>query len=201
MDTHFKEDFLDNDPLISRLQHFIDHDIAKDFPQMASTLENTLEKNVRDCIWVLISQLSSLPYRSMSLDAPIAPPPLLLPKHLQTDGSLNDFLCESNYAIFDLDPQEIARQLTLLESRLFKNLSAEECLDEIWRDKKAKERMISGIVKVETERSGLEILVEHTNTLSSWVASSVLVSTQVKIRAGYLKFFVQMAVVCILYNS
>jgi hypothetical protein len=149
---HFKFAFAYQDKLLTKLAHFLDFKILKDFPQMASRLKTILQKqlsNMSDDKLIVENEPES-----------IDPPPSMIPKHLNNRELLLDFLNSSPKALYELDPIEIARQLTLLESKLFKSIRSEELLNEIW-----KEKNIFLFVEEEDGRH-LNNMVEHTNCVS-----------------------------------
>lgn len=57
------------------------------------------------------------------------PPPPILPKHLlKVEGGP----ALSSISLSDLAPEEVARQLTLMEHDLFRRIPAKECLRQKW---------------------------------------------------------------------
>jgi hypothetical protein len=92
--------------------------------------------------------------------------------------------------IQEIDPMEVAKQLTLAESFLFKNVRHRECLLETWSEKKgfARDFWIR-------QPNGLKRMVEHTNAISLWIAEMLLSLEDLKERTNALKFFIDLAVV------
>ena len=88
------------------------------------------------------------------------------------------------------DPMEFAKQLTLVESFLFRNVRHRECLLETWSQKKGFRRDFW--VK---SPNGLKKLVDHTNVFGLWIADHLLTLADLKVRTHALKFFIDVAVV------
>jgi son of sevenless-like protein len=108
------------------------------------------------------------PMRVMIQTSRDCPPPIL-PRNLK------------KMKFLDLDPLEIARQLTVLESKFFNLVEPVEFLKKAWSDKDSD---ISFNVKN---------VVKTSNLITSWVAQSVLVCRDIKVRASYIKQFIQVA--------
>ena len=79
----------------------------------------------------------------------------------------------------DIDPLEIARQLTIMESRDFNKMKPGEFLKKAWSDKNV--------------ASNVHTMVTMSNLITNWVAESILLCIDVKIRAAYVKHFILIA--------
>ncbi|KAJ3263731.1 hypothetical protein HK104_006599 [Borealophlyctis nickersoniae] len=108
-----------------------------------------------------------------------AAPPPIIPKHWT--GKIK---------LVDLDPLEIARQLTIIESARYAKIQAEECLRKAWSDKE--DPSVAENVKA---------MISLTNQVSGWVAATILGDYEVKKRAGYVKWFVAVAEKCRTLNN
>ena len=93
----------------------------------------------------------------------------------------------------ELEPAYIAKQMTLAESFLFKNVRHRECLLETWSEKKGFQRDFWV-----RQPNGLKRLVDHTNAVGLWVADYLLTIDDLKERTNALKFFIDVAVVSFL---
>lgn len=88
----------------------------------------------------------------------------------------------------DIDPTEFARQLTIIESRLYSKIRATECLNKTWQKK---------VGPGEPEpASNVKALILHSNQLTNWVAEMILMQGDVKKRVVVIKHFVNVADVC-----
>ena len=85
----------------------------------------------------------------------------------------------------DIDATEFARQLTIIESKLYGKIKPTECLDKTWQK------------KVKSEGSepapNVKSLILHSNQLTNWVAEMILSQVEVKKRVVVIKHFVTIA--------
>ncbi|KXG47848.1 Guanine-nucleotide dissociation stimulator CDC25 [Penicillium griseofulvum] len=88
----------------------------------------------------------------------------------------------------DIDPTEFARQLTIIESRLYSKIRPTECLNKTWQKKVGPD---------EPEPSPhVKALILHSNQLTNWVAEMILTQGDVKKRVVVIKHFVNVADKC-----
>ncbi|KAJ5782545.1 hypothetical protein N7457_004319 [Penicillium paradoxum] len=93
----------------------------------------------------------------------------------------------------DIDPTEFARQLTIIESRLYSKIRATECLNKTWQKKVGPD---------EPEPSpNVKALILHSNQLTNWVAEMILTQGDVKKRVVVIKHFVNVADKCRALNN
>lgn len=86
----------------------------------------------------------------------------------------------------DIDPLELARQLTVMDFKLYSRIKPVECLDKNWG--KGDSEHIAANVKAS---------IEYSNQVTSWVTDSILSKEEVKKRAGVLKHWIYVAEVYI----
>jgi son of sevenless-like protein len=85
----------------------------------------------------------------------------------------------------DIDATEFARQLTIIESRLYAKIRPTECLNKTWQKKVGPD---------EKEPSpNVKALILHSNQLTNWVAEMILTQSDVKKRVVVIKHFVNVA--------
>ena len=101
-----------------------------------------------------------------------APPPVL-PKNMK------------KLKLLDVDALETARQLTIMESKLYGKIKPIECLDKTWQKK--------GTVNGAEPAPNVKALILHSNQLTNWVAEMILVHPEVKKRVMVIKHFVGVA--------
>ncbi|KAE8151354.1 ras guanine nucleotide exchange factor domain-containing protein [Aspergillus avenaceus] len=89
--------------------------------------------------------------------------------------------------VLDLDPTELARQLTILEFNHHARIKPAECLNQKW-----KKRMSNS----PEPSTGVNAMILHSNRLSNWVAELVLAQDELKKRVNMIKLFVNAADVC-----
>jgi len=109
-----------------------------------------------------------IPTQSTSIPAPI------LPKNMK------------KLKFLDIDATEFARQLTIIESRLYAKIKPTECLNKIWQKKVAPEEEPDPAPNVKA-------LILHSNQLTNWVAEMILNQSDVKKRVVVIKHFVSVA--------
>ena len=85
----------------------------------------------------------------------------------------------------DIDVTEFARQLTIIESRLYGKIKPSECLNKTWQKKLAPD---------EAEPApNVKALILHSNQLTNWVAEMILTQADVRKRVVVIKHFVSVA--------
>lgn len=85
----------------------------------------------------------------------------------------------------DIDALEFARQLTIIESRLYCKIKPTECLNKTWGKK-----LNSGEAD---PAANVKALILHSNQLTNWVAQMILTQADVKRRVIVIKHFVSVA--------
>ena len=85
----------------------------------------------------------------------------------------------------DIDPTEFARQLTIIESRLYFRIKPSECLNKTWNRK--------GGPDEPDPAPTVRALILHANQLTNWVAEMILNQQEVKKRVYVIKHFVTVA--------
>ncbi|ATY58790.1 Ras guanine nucleotide exchange factor [Cordyceps militaris] len=93
----------------------------------------------------------------------------------------------------DVDVTEFARQLTIIESRLYGKIKATECLNKTWQKK---------VGEGEPEPApNVKALILHSNQMTNWVAEMILAQADVKKRVTVIKHFVSVADKCRTLNN
>jgi son of sevenless len=85
----------------------------------------------------------------------------------------------------DIDVTEFARQLTIIESKLYGKIKPTECLGKTWQKKVAAE--------APDPAPNVKALILHSNQLTNWVAEMILSQSEVKKRVVVIKHFVLIA--------
>lgn len=85
----------------------------------------------------------------------------------------------------DIDSTEFARQLTIVESRLYGKIKPVECLAKTWEKKNKAE--------AHETAPNVQALILHSNQLTNWVAEMILQHSEVKKRVAVIKHFVAIA--------
>ncbi|KAK0710986.1 ras guanine nucleotide exchange factor domain-containing protein [Lasiosphaeris hirsuta] len=93
----------------------------------------------------------------------------------------------------DIDVIEFARQLTIIESRLYGKIKPTECLNKTWQKK---------VGEGEPEPApNVKALILHSNQMTNWVAEMILAQTDVRKRVVVIKHFVAVADKCRILNN
>jgi son of sevenless-like protein len=81
----------------------------------------------------------------------------------------------------DLDPLEVARQLTIMNSRFFQRITADECLSKAWPK------------KIGVDTPNIAQMIAFDNATTHWVIVTVLSVDDMKKRASVIKQFINIA--------
>lgn len=93
----------------------------------------------------------------------------------------------------DIDVTEFARQLTIVESKLYGKIKPTECLNKTWQKK---------VGENDPEPApNVKALILHSNQLTNWVAEMILTQQDVKKRVVVIKHFVLVADKCRQLNN
>ncbi|KAK5629752.1 hypothetical protein RRF57_005467 [Xylaria bambusicola] len=88
----------------------------------------------------------------------------------------------------DIDVTEFARQLTIIESKLYAKIKPSECLNKTWQKK---------VAEGEPEPApNVKALILHSNQMTNWVAEMILAQMDVKKRVVVIRHFVSVADKC-----
>ena len=85
----------------------------------------------------------------------------------------------------DIDATEFARQLTIIESKLYGKIRSPECLSKTWQKKVGPDEP--------DPAPNVKALILHSNQLTNWVAEMILSQAEVKKRVVVIKRFVAIA--------
>ncbi|KAJ5080332.1 ras guanine nucleotide exchange factor i-related [Anaeramoeba ignava] len=138
---------------------FIDTKISKEL--------NTLSLHLRKMITQDTKQKAT--YQTTLLETPPEPK---VPKNI----------FDPNLKIFDIDSQEIARQLTLLDFQLFSEIQPSELLNQSWNNPKLKHRA-----------PNIVLINKKSKEITSWAKASLITIENTKIRAKILAQFIHIA--------
>ena len=89
----------------------------------------------------------------------------------------------------EIDPTEVARQLTLMCSKLYNQIQPLECLNKAWSKKE------------NSPAVNIKMMIEMSNQVTSWVAITILQEGDLKKRAANLKHFIYIAEKCYALNN
>lgn len=186
LDTYWRPD--SDDVILPSLQDFATQTVRRTLPAMAPRLEQAIRKRQSGPLSAGSgSDTRSFRRSSSSIDHTIrtplsAFPPIhgALPPTPVISKSLNALLLKNptaaNVSVTEFDALELARQLTIMESKLFSLLAPEDLLQ-------TGRRTIPE----------LKALSTLSNQITGWVADNILNEQDSKKRASLLKFYIKLA--------
>ncbi|OAD80303.1 hypothetical protein PHYBLDRAFT_104965 [Phycomyces blakesleeanus NRRL 1555(-)] len=118
--------------------------------------------------------------KKMTLSLPDPPEPIL-PRN------------RKKFRLLDIEPLEMARQLTIMDFKLYSSIRPVECLDKAWSRDTNDE---NGSVAVNIRAS-----IEYCNQITAWVSEAILSQSDIKKRSAYIKYWVHVAEKCRLLNN
>ncbi|KAJ3248474.1 hypothetical protein HDU77_008106 [Chytriomyces hyalinus] len=161
----------DNDEdrfVLKLMKNFAETVMTEESPNTAFQLSNLVDRREEYGVHMRV--------RTQQYNTRDVPPPIL-PWNLK------------RLKFLDLDPLEIARQLTLMESSVFNRIQPVECLKKAWSEK---ESNLSPNVKA---------MIQHSNQIAGWVIHIILSERDVKKRAAIIKHFILVADRCRSLNN
>lgn len=150
--------------LIQRVYNFAKDHVATASTPGAAPLMTSVEQRSRG---------PEMPTKRLVLTLNAQTPQPILPKHMK------------KLKFLDIDATEFARQLTIIESRLYGKIKPTECLNKTWQKKLAPGEP--------DPASNVKALILHSNQLTNWVAQMILTQQDVKRRVIVIKHFVNVA--------
>ncbi|KAJ2962862.1 hypothetical protein NQZ79_g2056 [Umbelopsis isabellina] len=156
--------------IISRIMEFAEVTIRESMQFAAEQLIKLVKKRM--------DTDDNSQFRKMILTLGSTAPPAILPKNMK------------RIRLLDIDPLEIARQLTVMDSRLYIKIKPVECLDKNW-GKEDSENMAANV----------KASIEYSNQITAWVTDSILSQTEIKKRCAIIKHWVQVAEKCRILNN
>ncbi|KAI9264222.1 ras guanine nucleotide exchange factor domain-containing protein [Phascolomyces articulosus] len=160
----------DDHIILDRLQEFTNTSIRSTLSFSADQLERLIKMRKED--------ESQGGLKKMILTLPDPPEPILPRK---------------KFKLMDIDTLEMARQLTIMDFKLYSSIRPVECLDKAWSRDSNDE---AGNVAVNIRAS-----IEYCNEVTSWVSDAILSQSDIKKRSNVIKYWVQVAEKCRLLNN
>ncbi|KAI7901110.1 ras guanine nucleotide exchange factor domain-containing protein [Cokeromyces recurvatus] len=171
LEVYYNEE--EDRPILPEISHFTENIIIESMKFGAEQLTKLIKKR-------LLAEDSSQ-IRKMKLNIRTADMPIpILPKNMR------------RIKLLELDPHELARQMTIMDFRLYNCIKPVECLDKNWGKPDTDQDHIAANVKAS---------IEHSNQVTAWVTDSILSKEEVKKRASVLKHWIFVAERCRLLNN
>ncbi|UPX15006.1 cell division cycle- protein [Ascochyta rabiei] len=158
--------------LIQRVYNFAKDHVATTSTPGAAPLMTSVEQRSRG---------PDMPTKRLVLTLSAQTPQPILPKHMK------------KLKFLDIDATEFARQLTIIESKLYGKIRPTECLNKTWQKKLAPGEP--------DPAANVKALILHSNQLTNWVAQMILTQQDVKRRVIVIKHFVNVADKCRSLNN
>ncbi|KAI8912742.1 ras guanine nucleotide exchange factor domain-containing protein [Gorgonomyces haynaldii] len=162
-----------DDGCLDNIYSFASGPMMQAQPTLATRLQELVSKRISSDVYGTANVTPKMKRLIRTEDVPTP----LLPKNLK------------RFTLYDLDPTEIARQLTLMESNIFAKIQPIELMKQEWSKK---ENSLAVNVRQMTQMS---------TKITGWVVSKILSETDVKRRANCLKFFIKIADRCLSLNN
>ncbi|GAA5898342.1 uncharacterized protein JCM6883_000995 [Sporobolomyces salmoneus] len=109
--------------------------------------------------------------------APGPLPPPIIPRNLK------------KIKFLDIEPLELARQLTIMDGRLFQRITPQECLGKAWPK------------EFGSEAVNISAMIDMSNAITRWVTETILAQDDQKKRASIVKHFIAIAERCLSLNN
>ncbi|KAF2838078.1 guanine-nucleotide dissociation stimulator CDC25 [Patellaria atrata CBS 101060] len=158
--------------LIQRVYNFAKDHVATTSTPGAQPLMAAVEQRAKG---------QDMPSKRLVLTLNTQTPQPIMPKNLK------------KLKFLDIDTTEFARQLTIIESRLYGKIRPTECLNKTWSKKLGPNEP--------DPAPNVKALILHSNQLTNWVAQMILTQTEVKKRVVVIKQFVAIADKCRALNN
>ncbi|KAI7873620.1 ras guanine nucleotide exchange factor domain-containing protein [Mucor mucedo] len=94
------------------------------------------------------------------------------------------------FKLLDIDALEMARQLTIMDFKLYSAIKPIECLDKAWSSQED-----------DQVADNIRASIEYCNQVTSWVSDVILSQHDIKKRSVLIKYWVQVAEKCRILNN
>ncbi|KAI8811714.1 ras guanine nucleotide exchange factor domain-containing protein, partial [Cladochytrium replicatum] len=153
----------------------------KDFA-LSPTMQKEMKPQGDNLVRMIDSRLSGAGLaRKMVQAANRSMPDPILPKNLR------------KIRLLELDPTEVARQLTIMESAAYNKIQPSELLKKAWSDKNEAQGMETA--------PNVRNFISISNQVTGWVAHTILQEKDLKKRGNYIKQFILIAEKCRKLNN
>jgi hypothetical protein len=156
-----KEHFYDfTEDCVREVLAFLDGSLVKQHPRFHETLKATVTKQLENRTRKIVRTPTQSP-----------PPPILL-----TDSPIITDL-------FQIDPLEFARQMTLRDEEVYKRIKPRELMNQAYSQKDIAHIVSPNVIQ----------LIQRFNKISEWVQTAIVKETQYKRRKTTLSRFIKIA--------
>ncbi|KAG0191355.1 hypothetical protein DFQ28_000368 [Apophysomyces sp. BC1034] len=160
----------EDEPILTRLEFFTNTVIRDASPFSADQLNRLIRKR---------KELDANGGLKKLVPAAMTGPNPIMPKNM------------SRIRLLETDALELARQLSILDFKLYSSIRPIECLGKAWSREDAQ-----GNIATNVKQS-----IDYCNRLTAWVTGSILVYNEAKKRVGLIKYWAQVANRCRMLNN
>lgn len=157
--------------ILDRLLFFTNTSIKETLSFSAYQLERLIQKRKEAC----------KDLKKLIITQQVDSPDPILPRNLK------------KFRLLDLDPIEMARQLTIMDFKMYSSIKPVECLDKAWsRDSSSNETHVA---------ANIQASIDYCNQVTTWVSDEILSQSEVKKRSTLIKYWVNVAERCRVFNN
>ncbi|KAI9282326.1 ras guanine nucleotide exchange factor domain-containing protein [Sporodiniella umbellata] len=160
----------DDSALLDRLMHFTETHIKSTLKFSNGQLESLIDQRKAGLA------VEHMGLKKMVLTLP-APPEPIFPKN------------KKQIKLMDIDILEMARQLSIMDFKLYSSIRPIECLNKSW----SREDDATAV--------NIRASIEYCNQITSWVSDVILSQQETKRRGAMIKYWVQVAEKCRMLNN
>ncbi|KAI8342668.1 ras guanine nucleotide exchange factor domain-containing protein [Chlamydoabsidia padenii] len=166
--------------------YYIEEEDRVMLPTLLNFSENVIRESMQfgaeqlgKAIQKRINAEDSSQLRKMTLNVrPTEIPPPILPKNMK------------RLRFLEIDPLELARQLTVMDFKLYSRIKPVECLDKNW-----------GRADSQHTAANVKASIEYSNQVTAWVTDSILSKEELKKRSAVVKHWIYVAEKCRLLHN
>ncbi|KAF9929050.1 hypothetical protein FBU30_001893 [Linnemannia zychae] len=163
LENYYLEDEAEDRQILPKIKEFSESGLMKDTLSFAAVqLIKLVEKR----------EMSDGSLRKMVLNLSTQAPQPITPRNLK------------RIKFMDLDPLELARQLTIMEANYFNKIKPTECLAKAW---------MSDNPEIAAKAANIKKMIETSNLFSNWIDEIVLSEKDPKKRAAILRQLITLA--------
>ncbi|KAI8339106.1 ras guanine nucleotide exchange factor domain-containing protein [Chlamydoabsidia padenii] len=155
--------------ILNRLMTFTDTTIRSTLSFSTDQLERLIQKR-KEGTEMDVGGLKKLVWTPQSI------PQSILPRN------------PKKFKLLDIEPIELARQLTIMDFKMYSSIRPIECLDKAWSRETPDDVAPTAI--------NIRASIEYCNQVTSWVSDAILSQNDIKKRSNLIKFWVQVAEKC-----
>ncbi|CEJ00846.1 Putative Ras GEF [Rhizopus microsporus] len=162
----------DDSIILDQLLEFTNTTLKNTLSFSAFQLEKLISKRKEACTTSL---------KKLVMTQSINVPDPILPRNLK------------KFKLPDIDTTEMARQLTLIDYKLYSSIRPIECLDKAW----SKDLQENGVPIA----ANIQASIHYCNQITTWVSDEILSQSEVKKRSMQIKYWVNVAEKCRQFNN